>query len=287
VADWLSQKGQRVRNLTMGLIPFGIVMGGLAALVMKQPDMGTTMVLMAIGVAMFFIAGAQLIQFLGGMVLAAGVFWMLMQVESYRMIRITSFLDPWSDPLGAGYHLTQSLIALGSGGVFGQGLGGGQAKFGWLPEQYTDTIFAVLGQEAGFVGTLVVIGLYLLLVWRGTRVAFRARDSYGTLLATGITVWIGAQALINIGAVSGAIPFTGVPLPFVSYGGTSLSVTLAAVGLLLNISRFAYARPAPLLGPDRGAGAAPPARRTTRLPWLRRAARPAPGAREVSRWSSR
>jgi cell division protein FtsW len=248
VADWLSQKGQKVRDLTMGLIPFGIVMGVIAFLVMKEPDMGTTSVLMAIGVAVFFIAGAHPLQFLGGMALAGGVFYALTQVAAYRLARFTAFLDPWSDPLGAGYHTTQSLMALGSGGVFGLGLGGGRAKFGWLPEQFTDTIFAVLGQEWGFVGAMVVLGLYMLLVWRGLRVARRARDSYGTLLATGITVWIGWQALVNIGSVSNSIPFTGVPLPLISYGGTSLTITLAAVGLLLNISRFAGARSLPAMG---------------------------------------
>jgi cell division protein FtsW len=248
VADWLSQQGQKVRDLTMGLIPFGIVMGVIAFLVMKEPDMGTTSVLMAIGVAMFFIAGAHPLQFLGGSALAAGVFYALMNVAASRQARFTAFLDPWSDPLGAGYHTTQSLMALGSGGVFGLGLGGGRAKFGWLPEQFTDTIFAVLGQEWGFIGAMIVLGLYLLFVWRGLRVASRARDSYGTLLATGITVWIGWQALVNIGSVSNSIPFTGVPLPFISYGGTSLTITMAAVGLLLNISRFAQAQSLPTLG---------------------------------------
>ena len=243
VADWLSQKGLKVRNLTMGLIPFGIVMGLIAFLVMRQPDMGTTAVLMAIGVSIFFVAGAHMVQFLGGMALTGGVFWFLMQVASYRLARFTAFLDPWSDPLGVGYHSTTALMTLGSGGIFGLGLGGGQAKFGWLPEQYTDSIFAVLGQEWGFVGATVVIALYVLLAWRGLRTAMCARDSYGALMATGITAWIGFQALINIGSVSGAIPFTGVPLPFISYGGTSLTITLAAVGLLLNISRYAYARP--------------------------------------------
>jgi cell division protein FtsW len=252
VADWLSQKGQKVRDLTMGLIPFGIVMGVIAFLVMKEPDMGTTTVLMAIGVALFFVAGAHPLQFLGGSVLAGGVFYALTQVASYRLARFTAFLDPWSDPLGAGYHTTQSLMALGSGGVFGLGLGGGRAKFGWLPEQFTDTIFAVLGQEWGFIGAMVVLGLYVLFVWRGLRVATRARDSYGTLLAIGITVWIGWQALINIGSVSNAIPFTGVPLPFISYGGTSLTITMAAVGLLLNISRFAQAQSLPTLGTSSG-----------------------------------
>ena len=277
VADWLSQKGQKVRDLTMGLIPFGIVMGVIAFLVMKEPDMGTTSVLMAIGVAVFFIAGAHPLQFLGGMALAGGVFYGLTQVAAYRLARFTAFLDPWSDPLGAGYHTTQSLMALGSGGVFGLGLGGGRAKFGWLPEQFTDTIFAVIGQEWGFVGAMVVLGLYVLFVWRGLRVAMRARDSYGTLLATGITVWIGWQALVNIGSVSNSIPFTGVPLPLVSYGGTSLTITLAAVGLLLNISRFAGTQPLPALGTPSGTGT-PGGGLRTRIAQTWRRNRPAPRA---------
>jgi cell division protein FtsW len=238
LADWLSQKGQKVRDLTYGLIPFGIVMGLVAFLVMRQPDMGTTLVLVAIGVSIFFIAGAHMIHFLGSMVLGGVVFYVLMFTASYRSDRWATFMDPDSDPLGVGYHLSQSRMALGSGGLFGQGLGAGRQKFGWLPEQFTDTIFAVLGQEWGFIGAAALLMLFGLLIWRGTRTALRARDSYGTLLAVGITAWIGVQALINIGAVCGAIPFTGITLPFISYGGTSLAVTMAGMGLLLNISRY-------------------------------------------------
>ncbi len=257
LADWLSQKGQKVRDLTYGLIPFGVVMGLVAFLVIRQPDMGTTLVLVAIGVAVFFIAGAHMIHFLGSMVLGGFVFYLLMFTASYRNDRLATFLDPDSDPLGAGYHIAQSRMALGSGGLFGQGLGAGRQKFGWLPEQFTDTIFAVLGQEWGYIGALVLLGLFALLIWRGTRTALRARDSYGTLLAVGITAWIGVQALINIGSVSGAIPFTGITLPFISYGGTSLAVTLAGIGLLLNISRYGVTpqrtRRAPMELPPTGA----------------------------------
>ena len=238
ISDWLSQKGQKVRNLAYGLIPFGVVMGIVAFLVMREPDMGTTLVLVTIGVSIFFIAGAHMIHFLGSMVMGGFVFYLLMFTASYRSNRLSAFIDPWSDPLGLGYHSTQSLMALGSGGVFGLGLGASRQKFGWLPEQFTDTIFAVLGQEWGFLGALVVLALFGLLIARGTRVALHARDSYGSLLATGITAWIGVQALVNIGSVAGAIPFTGITLPFISYGGTSLAVTMAGVGLLLNISRY-------------------------------------------------
>jgi cell division protein FtsW len=289
VSDWLSQKGQKVRDLTYGLIPFGMVMGIIAFLVMRQPDMGTTMVLVAIGVTIFFIAGAHLIHFLASMVMGGLVFYLLMFTASYRNTRLSAFLDPDSDPLGAGYHIGQARLALGSGGIFGQGLGAGRQKFGWLPEQFTDSIFAVLGQEWGFIGGMVLLALFALFIWRGTRVALRARDSYGTLLASGIISWIGVQALINIGSVSGAIPFTGIPLPFISYGGTSLAVTLAGVGLLLNISRYQLATRRSVSGETTGGSLIALERRpwrerlhlTERLGRVRRArgrAAPAPAA---------
>ncbi|MGI8588422.1 MAG: putative lipid II flippase FtsW [Chloroflexia bacterium] len=268
LADWLSQKGRRVRNLTYGLIPFGIVMGVVAFLVIREPDMGTTIVLLVIGVTIFFIAGAHLIHFLASMVMGGSVFVLLVFAESYRGSRVTAFLHPELDPTGVGYHIIQSQMALGSGGIFGQGLGAGRQKFGWLPEQFTDTIFSVIGQEWGFLGALVLLALFALFIFRGTRTALRARDSYGTLIAVGITAWIGVQALINIGSVSSAIPFTGVTLPFVSFGGSSLAVTMAAVGLLLNISRYSITpRSAPPQPPRR--------RRFTPLARLRRA-RPRP-----------
>ena len=158
-----------------------------------------------------------------------------------RMARVLSFLDPWHDPQGTSYHLVQSLLAFGSGGLTGSGLGASKQKFGWLPEQSTDAIFSVWGQEVGFLGAALLILLFLVIAWRGYRVARMAPDGFSQLLATGCTTWIVFQSMLNIGAVSGSLPFTGVPLPFISYGGSSLVISLAAVGLLLNISKHANA----------------------------------------------
>jgi cell division protein FtsW len=159
--------------------------------------------------------------------------------EPYRQQRIFAFLDPWSAPKGAGFHIIQSLYALGSGGLFGVGLGQSKQKFFYLPEPGTDFIFAVLGEELGFVGSLVILLLYFLLLLRGLRTALQAPDVFGSLLAVGITFWIVAQAMLNIGVVTGSLPVTGITLPFISYGGTSLIVMSISVGILLNISRFA------------------------------------------------
>lgn len=241
LADWCYSKGDRVRDLTNGLVPFGIVLGFLGGLVFIEPDMGTMLVIFSIGITMYFVAGAAIPHLLGGFVLAAVGFAFAALAEPYRFQRILSFLDPFNPEkeLGTNYHIFQSLITLGSGGLTGQGLGASRGKYGWLPEQSTDAIFSVWAQEVGFVGSLLLISLFVLLAWRGFRVARMAPDGFTALLATGLTTWLIAQAMINIGAVSGAIPFTGVPLPFVSYGGSSLLITLSGVGLLLNLSRYA------------------------------------------------
>ncbi|HKP52155.1 MAG TPA: putative lipid II flippase FtsW [Chloroflexia bacterium] len=239
LADWCSTKGEKVRDFHNGLIPFGIMLGMLGGLVFMEPDMGTTLVIFSIGVAMYFVSGAALKHMAVGLLLAIGGFLLAAVVAPYRWGRVLSFMDPWHDPLGVSYHSVQSLLALGSGGVTGMGLGASRQKFGWLPEQSTDAIFSVYGQEMGFIGAALMISLFLLLAWRGYRVAQKAPDGFSSLVATGITTWLIFQAMLNIGAVSGAIPFTGVPLPFVSYGGSSLIITLAGVGLLLNISKYA------------------------------------------------
>lgn len=241
LADWCYSKGDRVRDLTNGLVPFGIVLGFLGGLVFVEPDMGTTLVIFAIGVTMYFVAGAAIPHLLGGFALAALGFVFAALAEPYRFQRILSFLDPYNpdQALGSNYHIMQSLMTLGSGGLTGQGLGASRGKYGWLPEQSTDAIFSVWAQEVGFIGAALLISLFVVLAWRGFRVARLAPDGFTALLATGLTTWIIAQAMINIGAVSGAIPFTGVPLPFVSYGGSSLMITLSGVGLLLNLSRYA------------------------------------------------
>jgi cell division protein FtsW len=248
LADWCSTKGEKVRDFSNGLVPFGIMLGLLGGLVFVEPDMGTTLVIFSIGITMYFVSGAAISHMLGGLALAAITFLLAATLEPYRMQRLLAFMNPWdpAEQLGINYHTVQSLLALGSGGLTGMGLGASRQKFGWLPEQSTDAIFSVWGQEVGFIGAVLMITLFLVLAWRGFRVAQMAPDGFSALLATGVTAWIAAQAMINIGAVSGAIPFTGVPLPFVSYGGSSLVITLASVGLLLNISKSAnVTRPDP------------------------------------------
>lgn len=238
LASWLSlRSSERVANLTRGLIPFGLVLGLVVALIMREPDMGSSLVFVCIGVSMFFVAGADLVQLGAGLMLAAGTFVLLIKAADYRSSRLESWLNPWADPLGSGYHATQSMMALGSGGLFGLGLGASRQKFSWLPEQYTDTIFSIIGEELGLVGATLVIVLFGCLVYRGYRVALHAPDSFGALLATGITTWFGFQALINIGAATNSIPFTGITLPFISAGGSSLIFALAAAGVLLNVSK--------------------------------------------------
>ena len=239
LADWCSTKGDKVRDFSNGMLPFGIVLGVLGGLVFIEPDMGTTLVIFTIGVVLFFVSGAAMVHMGFGLMLSAAGFLVAALAAPYRLKRIMAFQDPWHDPLGVSFHLVQSLLALGSGGLTGLGLGASRQKFGWLPEQSTDAIFSVWGQEMGFVGAALVITLFLVVAWRGYRTARMAPDGFGALLATGVTTWIIFQAMLNIGAVSGAVPFTGVPLPFISYGGSSLVITLAAVGILLNVSKYA------------------------------------------------
>ncbi|MDP9383096.1 MAG: putative lipid II flippase FtsW [Chloroflexota bacterium] len=236
-ADWLSSKGETVRNLWYGLIPFGIILGLLVGLIILEPDMGTSLVVIAIGGSMFFVAGAHLLQYLGGALISILALAGLIAVESYRLKRLTIFLDPWRDPSGDGYQPIQALLALGSGGIAGLGLGVGRQKFGWLPEARTDSIMAVVGEELGFFGTGLVLVLVLTVAIRGYRVALRSSDPFGALLATGITGWIVFQSLLNVAVITLTVPFTGIPMPFISFGGTSLVVLLAAVGILLNVSR--------------------------------------------------
>ncbi|HYP20059.1 MAG TPA: putative lipid II flippase FtsW, partial [Chloroflexia bacterium] len=236
LADWCSTKGEKVRDFSYGLAPFGIMLGLLGGLIFIEPDMGTMLVVFAIGVTMYFVSGAAVLHMVVGLVLAGFTFLLAATAAPYRMQRLLAFQDPWTDPLGISYHSVQSLLALGSGGWTGMGLGASRQKFGWLPEQSTDAIFSVWGQEVGCIGAVLMITLFLVVAWRGYRVALAAPDGFSSLLATGITTWIIFQAMLNIGAVSGAIPFTGVPLPFISYGGSSLVITLASVGVLLNIS---------------------------------------------------
>ena len=237
IAAWASAKGENIRRFSMGFLPFIVIIGFVGGLVMREPDMGTTVMLFLIATTIFFLAGAplshMLLLALGGGIIALG----LVSTSGYRADRLTVFLTPDLDPQGVGFHTRQLLIALGSGGIGGLGLGASRQKFGYIPGSHTDGVFAIIGEEMGFIGGLAVILLLGILVWRGLRVARRARDSFGSLLALGVTFWIAYQSLINIGGVTRSIPLTGIPLPFISYGGSALATLLAGVGIVLNVSR--------------------------------------------------
>ena len=236
-ADWLSRRQGRLTEFASSTVPFAVTLGGICVLVILQPDLGTAIVIAATSVSLFFVAGADVRQLAVGLIGAAGALVLVVLGAGYRSQRIAAFLDPSRDPLGVGWNITQAQIALGSGGVLGLGLGASRQKFYYLPNAHTDAIFAVVGEELGLLGTLGVLFLFGFLAFRGFRIARRAPDSYGALLATGITCGLVIQALINIGVITATIPFTGIPLPFVSYGGSSLVVSLLAIGIMLNVSR--------------------------------------------------
>lgn len=236
-ATWFSGGRNRVHDLEKGLLPWGAFVGGVTALIMKEPDMGTTLVVVATAITMFFLAGASLKYMAILLTGAVGSAMVLINSAGYRSERLQSFIDPWQDPTGLGFHIIQLLIAMGSGGLFGLGPGASRQKFFYIPSAQTDGIFAILGEELGFVGCVVVICLFAALIYRGVRIAGRAPDQFGSLLAMGIVSWFAFQTLINLGGITHTIPLTGIPLPFISYGGSALVATLAAVGVLLNISR--------------------------------------------------
>jgi cell division protein FtsW len=237
IADWLSKRGQKLRHVAYGLVPFAVILGVLCGLIVLEPDMGTAVMLGLIGVIVFLVAGADLKQFSLASLLAGGIFFLFARLSPYRWARMTSFIDPWNTvPADAGYHLRHNLMAIGSGGFFGIGLGQGRQKFYWLPSPHTDSIFAVVGEELGLLGCVLIIGIFTWIAWRGYQIALRAPDRYGLLLGVGVTTWITFQGFLNMLVVAGLLPFSGLTLPFVSYGGSSLAVCMTATGLLLNLS---------------------------------------------------
>jgi cell division protein FtsW len=238
IADWLARKGKQVGTFLYGLAPFVILVGVVLGLVLLENDMGTAIIIAGFATAMFFTAGANIVQFLLAMACGGLIFLQEAFSKGYRYLRLIGFIDPFKNVTGINLQLYQSLLALGSGGWLGLGLGASRQKTGYLPLPFTDSILAILGEELGFIGCALVVLLFLLLAFRGFRLARRTQDIYGALLATGITTWLVLQAMINVGASSDSIPYTGVPLPFISYGGSSLVISLAAVGVLLNISRY-------------------------------------------------
>ena len=239
MAKFLSEKQKLITSFRKGLVPsLGLVFLAFG-LIMLQPDLGTGTVMVGTCVVMIFIAGARISHFVWFGAAGLAGFVALVLSAPYRIKRITSFLDPWEDPLGSGFQIIQSLYAIGPGGLFGLGLGQSRQKFFYLPEPQTDFIFAILAEELGFIGGSFVILLFALLLWRGIRIALGAPDLYGSFLAVGIIAMVAIQVMINIGVVTGLMPVTGITLPFLSYGGSSLTLMLMAIGVLLNISRYA------------------------------------------------
>lgn len=243
-ADWLSRRGARLGNVSYGLVPFAVTLGIVSGLVMLEGDLGTTVVMVVIAGVVYFAAGANLLHIAGAATLAAGAFWAMVNLASYRQERIAAWIDPFAHYQGAGYQPVHALYALGSGGLFGEGLGQARQKFQWLPQAHTDAIFAIIGEELGLLGTLFVVACFLVIAYRGFRIAGRAPEPFAALLATGLTAWLVFQALINIAVVTTLVPFTGLTLPFLSYGGSSLLMCMVAVGILLSISRQLVDRPA-------------------------------------------
>jgi cell division protein FtsW len=239
LAYMLDKRKERIDDFVNGLLPPLVVTGGLAFLVLIEPDLGTALCLVLIGCCLFFISGAPLRYLVQlGLVTMPVIYWLIVRVQ-YRRQRLLAFLDPFEDPLGRGFQIIQSLIAVGTGGIFGMGFMRSRQKLFYLPEPHTDFIFSVIGEELGLIGTLAVVGAFSVLLWRGVVIARRAPDLFGTFLAGGLTALIVGQAFINMGVTLGLLPTTGIPLPFISAAGTSLVTSMAAVGLLLAVSQHA------------------------------------------------
>ena len=237
LATWLEKKKGEVKSFAYGFIPFLIVLGLIMLLMILQPDVGTMSIIVFISMSVFFVAGADIkhISFL--IFSGALLFAMLIKFAPYRAARFTTFLHPELDPLGIGYHINQAFLALGTGGIFGLGLGNSRQKFEYLPEVTGDSIFAVIGEEMGLVFCVILILMFLVFMFRGYKIAERAPDDFGKFVSIGIVTWFVSQAFINMGAMVGLLPITGIPLPFISYGGTAMMIALAAFGILVNISK--------------------------------------------------
>lgn len=239
LAHYLADSADRMHSLRRGFLPPLLLALTAVGLIMLEPDLGQSVVIMGTTIIMLFAAGAQVKHLAGLAGLGIAGFAGLVAMAPYRIDRITAFLNPWNDPLDKGYQIIQSLYALGGGGVLGVGLGQSRQKYLYLPEPQTDFVFSIVGEELGLLGAVTLLVLFAVLVWRGFRTAIFAPDEFGSLLAVGITGMIGVQVLINVGVVTGSIPATGITLPLISYGGSSLTLMLTGIGILLNISRQA------------------------------------------------
>ena len=238
LAHWFARRGTEVRSFTRGTLPFLVVFAPIVLLVLREPDLGTSSVIGLTAFAMFFAAGASLTHLAAMGALALAAVTVVVVRTPYQLERVRTFIDPWSDPQGAGFHTIQGLLALGIGGILGAGLGESRSAGGlFLPNASNDFIFAIIGEEFGLIGAGLVIVLFLVIAYQGIRTALAAPDTFGALLAAGVTAWISVQAFINIGVVVSLVPVTGITLPFISAGGSSLIISFAAVGILLSVSR--------------------------------------------------
>lgn len=243
LASWLARVGDDIRDFNLGTVPFLLVLCLAAGLVILEPDLGTAVILILTACSIFFVAGANVLHALAGTLIGAGVMALLTAVarlwggSGYGSQRLLAFVDPWKYAEGIGWQTTQILLALGSGGLTGLGLGAGRQKFYYVPNAHTDGIFAIVGEEIGFIGTTLVLLLFLVIAWRGFTIALSAPDSLGRFLATGLTALLVWQGLLNMAVVTSTVPYTGIPLPFISYGGSAMVTSLTAAGMLLSISR--------------------------------------------------
>ena len=233
----LERRMHRIDELSYSILPIGIVVGGLVGLILLQPDFGTAVSLLLIVALMIFAAGLHYRYFIGTVLCALPALYLVLISAPYRRRRLLAFWDPWADPLGDGFQIIQSLIAVGTGGIFGRGLMAGVQKLFYLPEPHTDFIFAVIGEELGLLGASGILVCFCVIAWRGLRIAMRAQDTFGSFVALGLTTMIAVQAFVNMSVVLGLMPTKGIPLPLVSAGGSSLLINLLGMGVLLNISQ--------------------------------------------------
>ncbi len=239
LAMMLERRMHRINELKYSLLPVALVIAPLVGLILLQPDFGTSMSLLLIAAVMIFAAGLDYRYLVGTLLLALPTIYLVLVSAPYRRRRLLAFWDPWADPLGDGFHVIQSLIAVGTGGVFGKGLMAGVQKLFYLPEPHTDFIYAVIAEELGLVGATALVICFCVITWRGLRIAVRAPDGFGAFLAIGLTTMIAVQAFVNISVVLGLLPTKGIPLPLVSAGGSSLLINLLGMGILMNISQHA------------------------------------------------
>jgi len=237
LAAWFATRKEQVIYFSTGVLPPLVVSGAAGALILLEPDFGSTAAIALIALSIFFAGGVKISHLAGLLVTGVGVGWLAVQAAPYRLARITSFLDPQADPLGISYQINQALLAIGSGGFWGQGFGYSRQKFNFLPEPLGDSIFAVMAEELGFLRVGTILFLFIIFAILGFVVARKAQDSFGTLVAVGITSWVVFQTVFNVGAMVGILPLTGIPLPFISYGGSAMLANMIGVGILLNISR--------------------------------------------------